>query len=94
MKLPINRKDVLWSAGLLLSALLFYLFSGLIFPILVRHAPEALLPYIGFLLGAIFFTVIGAGVGALLKRMPLGALVGLILYGLVVLLCLLPSRHR
>jgi hypothetical protein len=94
MKLPINRKDVLWSAGLLLSAFLFYWFSGLIFPFLVHHAPGALLPYIGFVLGALFFTAIGAGIGALLKRMSLGALVGLILYGLVMLLLALPSKPR
>jgi hypothetical protein len=94
MKLRINRNDILWCITLLLSACLIYVLTGLLFPFVIPHVPLLLLRCVLIMLSTLTFAAIGAGIGALFKRKVLGAIIGMILVGLFILLVALPAPHR
>jgi hypothetical protein len=90
----VQRNDLLWSAGLLLTAIGLYVFWGLILGTLVRIVPIWLYEACGGVLQACSFIAIGAAFGAPFKKKTTGAVVGLTVFLLVLLLVHLPGRMR
>ena len=89
-----QRNDLLWTVGLLLIAIGLYVFWGLILGTLVRLVPIWLYEACGTLLQACSFVAVGAAFGAPFRKKTMGAIVGLAVFLLVLLLVSLPTRIR
>lgn len=92
MEPPVDRKDALWCAGLLLAAASIFVLWGLIVTPLANSVPLWLFQGTAILLQVCMFLAIGAGIGALFKRRIIGAAIAGTLILLFILLTSLPGR--
>jgi hypothetical protein len=93
MKYLPNRNDLLWCAGLLLIAAGIYFYSSSITMRMSDFAPLWLVRVAASLLVVCFFTAIGGGIGAVLRRKILGAAIFGGVAAFLIVLVLWPNRH-
>ncbi len=92
--MKIERKDLLWGVGLLLTAVsIVFLWVAILTP-LARWAPIWVFETCGRVLQACSFVAIGAGIGAPFKKKMTGAFVCVTVFLLLLMLTHLPSRIR
>jgi hypothetical protein len=91
--MKIERKDLIWSTGLLLAAVGIVFFWLLILNSL-QWVPMWFFEAWAMVLQTCVFALVGAGLGAPVKKKTTGAVIGLTVFLLVLLLIHLPSRGR